>query len=91
MLLVINYDLKQPDKDYNVLYDTIKTLGDKWWHYLESTWLVHTNLSLQECSDRLKNAIDEDDFLFVVDITGNQAYQGWLPSKAWTWIRENNN
>lgn len=90
MLTLIAYDLKSPDKDYKPLYDAIKGLGDKWWHYMDSLWLVHTNLSPDECSHRLQEEIDKSDHLLVVDIT-NQHRQGWLPSKAWEWIKSNNN
>lgn len=89
MLVLISYDLKTPDKDYAPLYEAIKNCGDKWWHYLESVWLVHTNLTPNECFERLRENFDTGDRCFVVDIT-NQQRQGWLPSKAWDWIKANN-
>lgn len=88
MLVLITYDLKSPDKDYVPLYDSIKNCGSKWWHYLESVWLVHTNLSAKECFERLRENLDSGDRCMVVDIT-NQQRQGWLPSKAWDWIKAN--
>lgn len=87
MLILITYDLKQPNKDYEALYDAIKGCGSNWWHYLESTWLIQTNISPDECAKRLRQAMDDDDFLLVVDITRQQR-QGWLPSKAWDWIKQ---
>ena len=33
--------------------------------------------------------MDDNDRLFIVEIT-NQKYQGWLPSKAWEWLRDHN-
>ena len=88
MILLISYDLKQPDRDYSNLYETIKNAGAAWWHYLESIWIIKTNLSVQECSNLLRNNMDANDYLFVVDITYKE-YQGWLPSKAWEWFRQN--
>lgn len=88
MILLITYDLKQPDKDYSKLYDAIKNAGSSWWHYLESVWIINTTLSVNECSRLIKTNIDENDTLFVVEIT-NQAHQGWLPSKAWEWFKAN--
>lgn len=88
MLLLITYELKKIEKDYTPLYESIKACGDHWWHYLKSIWIVHTNLSPQECYDRIRDNIDSHDYLLVIDITG-QKRQGWLPSKAWTWLKEN--
>jgi hypothetical protein len=90
MLLLITYDLKKPDKDYNILYESIKNSATKWWHYMESVWLVSTDLSSNDFSKRIQKEIDRNDYLFIVDITG-QAYQGWLPSKAWEWIKQYDN
>lgn len=90
MLLLITYDLKPSDKDYKPLYEAIKNVGNKWWHYMESVWLVHTDLSPSDCFERLKEYFTQDDNCLIVDITG-QSRQGWLPSKAWDWIKANNN
>lgn len=90
MLILITYDKRSKGKDYSPLYDEIKKCGDHWWHYMESVWLVHTNLTPEECNNRLRGRIDKDDYLFVVEIT-NQRRQGWLPTKAWEWIKTYNN
>lgn len=87
MLILITYDLKQPNRDYESLYEAIKKCSLNWWHYLESTWLIYTNISPDDCVKRLRQTMDDDDFLLVVDIT-NQKHQGWLPSKAWEWIKQ---
>ena len=90
MLYLITYDLKNPGKNYNELYDGIKQLGRAWWHYMDSVWLIQTQLSVDDCNNNLRPFMDNNDYIFVVDIT-NQARQGWLPEKAWNWIREHNN
>ncbi len=87
MVLLISYDLKQTDKDYSRLYDTIQHAGTTWWHYIESIWIIDTNLSLEECSNLLRSCIDCNDFLLVIDIT-DKDYQGWLPSKAWSLLNK---
>lgn len=88
MLVLITYDLRQPDRNYNALYDAIKYCGNAWWHYLESVWIVSTNLTPQECYSRVKPNMDDNDHLLIVDIT-NQQRQGWLPTKAWDWLKAN--
>ena len=88
MLVLITYDLKQPEKDYNSLYESIKNCGSKWWHYMESVWLIHTDLRPNECFERIRDNFSSEDTYFVVEIT-HQDRQGWLPSTAWEWIKEN--
>lgn len=90
MLLLISYDLRQPDRDYTKLYETIKKAGNSWWHYLESVWIINTDISVDECVNLLLSNIDKNDLLFVVDITDKKR-QGWLPSRAWEWLKSNNN
>ena len=88
MLLLISYDLKSSDKDYNPLYEGIKNNCSKWWHYMESVWIVKTDNTPNSYVDMLKDKIDKEDRLFVVDIS-HQKRQGWLLSKAWDWIKAN--
>lgn len=86
MILVVTYDLKKPGKDYAKLYETLKK-ASAWWHYLESTWLLKTDLSPNKWADRVRSCIDENDNLFIVKITSD--CQGWLPKAAWDWIHKN--
>lgn len=86
MLYIISYDLKLPGRDYTAVYETIKGLGP-WCHYLDSTWVVQSNLSIKQVVDRIKENMDNNDYLFVVDIT-HKDRNGWLPSDAWKWLRE---
>jgi hypothetical protein len=86
MIYLISYDLKKPGKDYTTLYEKLKS-GLSWWHYLESTWLIHTNDTVEVWSDKIRSVIDENDIFIVIDVT-KRPRQGWLPTKAWEWIRE---
>lgn len=88
MLYMISYDLRTPGRDYSSLHESIKSFG-VWWHYLESTWIVKTSQSVLQVSELLRQRLDVNDSLIVVDITGKER-DGWLPQKAWDWIRENN-
>jgi hypothetical protein len=83
MIYAINYDLKQPGRDYSGLYEAIKSCG-LWWHYLESTWLVDTNLGASGIWKRLDPHIDRNDRALVIGVTKD--YQGWLSAEAWEWI-----
>lgn len=66
----INYDLQQPNKDYQELYDAIKQYP-AYTHILESCWLVDTNSDdHSDVRDKLKQHIDSDDRLFVSKLSG---------------------
>jgi hypothetical protein len=84
--LLITYDLNKPGQKYDDLYEEIKSLGS-WWHYLDSTWLVSTSLTTKQASDRLRKVMDDSDNLLVLNVTSDD-YSGWLPEKAWEWIRK---
>lgn len=88
MLYMISYDLKSPGRDYTSLYESIKSFGI-WWHYLGSTWIIKTSQSVSQVSELIRQRLDTNDYLIVVDITGRER-DGWLPQKAWDWIREHN-
>ncbi len=82
---VVSYDLKKPDKDYTGLINEIKK-SYQWWHYLDSTWLIHTSESADALFQRLHPFIDKDDYILVIE--AGPGRQGWLPQKAWDWIKE---
>lgn len=82
----INYDLKKPGRDYSGLFSAIKNCG-KWWHYLDSTWLVISNESPNQIWKRLEPYADKNDYLLIIEVRDN--VQGWLPKEAWDWIHEN--
>ena len=85
MIYAVNYDLKQPGRNYDGLHGAIKELG-AWWHYLGSTWLIDTALSAEQIWQRLSPHIDKDDFVLVIRVVNDKS--GWLPPKAWEWINE---
>ena len=85
MIYSINYDLNRPGQNYKDLYDGIKSLGD-WWHYLDSSWLVDTDLGADAIWDRLKPHVDKNDNLLIIGVT--EDYSGWLQQEAWNWLKD---
>ena len=69
-LLMIGYDLNAPGKDYADLISTIKPLG-LWWHYLDSTWLVKSELSPAQARGKLRAQMDKNAELLVIDVTAD--------------------
>ena len=88
MIYLITYDLNTEGKDYNALYDKIKSLGE-WFHPLESVWFLKPSLipDVNNITEQLRTTMDNNDHIFVVEIT-KQSRQGWLPKTAWEWLRE---
>lgn len=83
---LISYDLKVPGKDYDALYKVLKS-ASSWWHYLDSTWLIYTNDSVDTWQNRIKTSIDNNDYFIIVHFD-SQSYSGWLPKDAWNWITQ---
>ena len=87
MVLLVTYDLNKPGQDYSDLYKAIKDSSTNgWWHYLDSTWLIDTNLSTSQVAEQLKGKIDKNDSLLVIRVCKD--YQGWLSEEAWQWLQE---
>jgi hypothetical protein len=84
MILLVTYDLKQPTASYSELFDVLK--GEQSWsHYISSTWLIATDKSAKQFSSELAEHIFGGDRLLVTQLIGE--YEGWLPRKAWDWIK----
>jgi hypothetical protein len=83
--VLISYDLNSPGQTYGPLIEKIKSYGT-WAKPLKSTWIVAGDrLSAQGVYDSLKPILDDNDYIFCVEIDG-KARQGWLPKEIWDWI-----
>ena len=84
MIYAVNYDLKQPGRDYSGLYEAIKGCS-AWWHYLGSTWLVDSTLDAAGIWKRLEPHFVKNDRALIIGVTRD--YSGWLPKDAWKGIK----
>ncbi len=84
---LVNYDLKRPDQNYPELYEVLKSASG-WWHYLESLWLLSSEESLETWHARIRSKIDKNDSFIIMKLTPGMQRNGWLPQKAWEWIRQ---
>jgi hypothetical protein len=84
MILVVTYELKQPPSEYAPLFEALKS-KNSWAHYMDSTWLIDTDQSPREFGQELFAHIYDSDRLLVTRLV--EGYHGWLPSKAWDWIK----
>jgi len=82
--LFIGYDLNKKGKDYSGLIQEIKDTFSTYWHHLDSTWLVVTDMEPSAVRDLLKPHIDSDDELLVATIAPPAAWIGFNDSgKKW--------
>lgn len=79
----ISYDLNRPGQNYEALYEEIKSFGG-YWHHLDSTWLVSTQLNANQMSERMLKHTDDNDHFLIIRVVDE--YQGWLPKIAWDWL-----
>ncbi len=79
----VSYDLKAPNRDYTGLYESLKAT-QRWWHYLESTWILLTDETPDQIWARLQSHVDANDRLVIIEVRDN--CQGWLTKDAWDWI-----
>lgn len=93
MIYLISYNRNILLKSYAPLQEAIKQSSTSWWHHLNDTWLVRTNLTAAQLFENLKPHLSQADRLLVIAVHPNMKggihYQGWLNDKAWQWIREN--
>lgn len=89
MVCLIGYDLNKPAKEYNDVYAAIKASsvdGTTWWHFLDSTWIIKSDLTVDDIYSNIKPNIDNNDNLLVIEVKNNK--QGWLPKNAWDYLND---
>lgn len=84
---MITYDLNSTGQKYEEVKKAIKDLSTAWCSYWKSSYLIKSNLTSQEITDKIIPHLDSNDRLIVNEVINN--YQGWLSEKQWTYIREN--
>ena len=89
--ILIGYDLNkrtQPEQ-YDNLIKKIKANFPTYWHCLDSTWIVVTSLTPVQVCNLLSQALDANDELLVVDITGKLAAWRGFDTNCSSWLKDN--
>lgn len=84
-IYLVAYDFRGSSDNYFDLFDELQK-SPRWWHWIDSVWLLRTEESADEIYERLEPYLDNDISLFITEIGSD--HQGWLPDKAWKWIRK---
>lgn len=85
---MVGYDLNKPAQNYEDLIAALKSYS-RWWHYLDSTWLVVANSNAVAVRDHLKQFVDSNDELLVIDVSGDHAAWWGFEQNASEWLRAN--
>lgn len=85
---LITYDLKSPGQNYSDVIQAIKDSSISWCTYWKSSYLIKSNLSADQITDKVKLYLDSNDRFFVAEASTTN-YQGWLSEKEWKFIKEN--
>lgn len=71
---IVSYDLCNAGKDYAKLYELLKSYP-QWAKITESTWFISTDKSCVEVRDEINSVTDDDDRIFVAELTGVAAWR----------------
>ncbi len=82
----INYDLRAPGRNYQPLYDYIKSFG-AYDPLLESLWLVRTTKTASDVRDDLMRLVDTNDRVAVFDVTNSDWATNFKDAKT-AWIKD---
>lgn len=84
---IITYNKKE-GWDLTLLENEIKKHSNDWWNYVDNTFVVITNKSVNEFYDEIEKYIPKKEGrLLIAEIT--EKSQGWLEKSAWEWLKEN--
>lgn len=79
--IFVSYDLHNPGQNYQRVADRIKTLGIHT-RVQQSYWYLSTSLSCEMVAQKIRDVMDNNDSLIVVDSTTNNAYWYNIDTKA---------
>ncbi len=87
MIYCVCYDLHAPGRNYEPLYNAIKSYGT-WWHHLDSTWFIRTDQNASQIRDFLMQFTDANDELLIFPVARGWAGYGFS-EKAYEWLQNN--
>lgn len=87
---MVGYDLNKPraNDDYKKLISALENDFSNWWHHLDSTWIIKTNLGTAAIRDKLGALIDSGDELLVARLQGDWASRGFN-TQGTQWLQDN--
>ena len=86
-IYTISYDLRQPERNYQKLYNAMKSFP-AYCPVLDSLWFIGSNDDLSYVYNKLYPIIDKDDRLLINVLTPYA--QGYLDNKVIEWLKKVN-
>lgn len=74
--------------DYKSIHNQIISIDSllNWFHYIKSSYILITNeSSAKQLAKKIQPIIPQKSYLLVEIDMNNR--QGWLPRKAWDWLK----
>lgn len=69
MTYLVSYDLNSPGKNYDDLYEAIKSASTGvWCKPLSSVYIIKSNLTAEAVYNRLKPCLDGNDCILVIEV-----------------------
>ncbi len=84
---MITYDLNSKGQNYEDVIQAIKDSALCWCTYWKSSFLIKSNLTADQISDKITPHLDSNDRLIIVEANSTN-YQGWLGKDQWAFIHE---
>ena len=76
------YDLRAPGRNYEQLYQAIKSYGT-WGKLTESSWAIVSNQTVENIRNFLLNFIDGNDRIMVILSGKSAAWQNIMAENNW--------
>ncbi len=86
-VLIVSYDLREPGQNYERLIELVKSYTT-WARLGGSAYLIYTDATPKQVRDRLKEALDAGDKLYVGVSPAPAAWAG-MPDNVSNWIVAN--
>ena len=84
--LLVGFDLDKPGQDYTAIGKRLRSC-EAWWHHLDSTWLVRTELTVVQLREELRQLIDKNDKVLVIDVSGRFAAWSGFNERGSNWLK----
>jgi len=85
---LVTYDLRAPGRDYSKLFAGIKKIANGWAHPLESMWLVRSSMTQGNIRDELKQHVDANDRLFIIEVKPKEWASYNLDQSQVDWLQQ---
>jgi hypothetical protein len=89
-IYVVGYDIHpQKGETYESLIKALQTIGDDWWHCLDSTWLIKTPMSALDLTNAIWKHMRADDQLLVVKYDPPHSAWNGFKDDCNDWLKRN--